>query len=533
MRKAPHSADQPLAIVDQVGNAQVISSLNVPAQIAGCHMGQPLRDAHAMCHGLITRARAPLAEAHFRTVLRRWAGKFSPWVSEEGETGLVADLSGCAHLFGGEAALMQAVQHDCDDMGLSVCMGLADTRGAAWALARFADQEASLARSGDAISQEARATRARAAKRRHWTKGGTAPHRAVKSGANLRIAPPGQAWSVLGPLPIAALRLEPDMVAQLNRLGLRRIQDLTGQPRAALARRFGKGLVMRLDQAMGSAPEPISPAKPPDHFAVRLTLPEPIGLKDDIMAGIDRLLPPLCTKLETKQKAIRSLRLEAYRTDHRVEHIDVTLAKPSVDPTRIRPLLELKIDNIDAGFGVDMLRLNVLQSEPVQKAKTVGHLEASHSVAKRLQNANEVDDLIGRLGARVGMDAITRVHPASSNIPEKTSQTLAAAWSRPAEGPWPHTTSPRPLMLWRPEIVQAPDQPYLPAKFRWRAQTFTLVRAAGPERIAPEWWLDDADWRTGTRDYWHVTVDSGEQLWLYFAHGAALSPGWFCHGRFS
>ena len=534
LRRTPQLQGAPLAIVETVSNAQVVASLSVSAQTSGLYVGQPVRDAHAMCDRLITRNRDPLAEAQFLAVLRRWAGKFSPWVAEEGHAGLVVDLTGCAHLFGGEAPLMQVVQDDCTDMGLSVQMGLADTRGAAWALARYAGQKVSADRNGDAIDQEARATRSRAGKRRHWTKGGAAPDvRLGEPGPGLRIAPPGQTYGALAPLPIAALRLEPEITAQLARLGLRRVGDLVGQPRAGLARRFGRGLVYRMDQALGSAPEPVSPAKPAEHFAVRLTLPEPIGLIDDILAGIDRLLPHLAQKLEAKRRAIRSLRLEAHRADHGLEAVEIALARPSTDPARIRPLLEMKLDKIDAGFGIDVLRLEALQTEPVYDTAPVGHLEAGKAVADRLAKTNALDDLMGRIGARVGMDAIKRLHPASSHIPEKTAKVLAAAWSEPHSGDWPKPPGPRPLLLWEPEMVQAPDLPQLPATFRWRGRDLILTRATGPERIAPEWWLDEPHWRTGTRDYWRVTVESGEDLWLYFAHGGALSAGWFCQGMFS
>ncbi|CAN0599393.1 unnamed protein product, partial [Ectocarpus sp. 12 AP-2014] len=148
-----------------------------------------------------------------------------------------------------------------------------------------------------------------------------------------------------------------------------------------------------------------------------------------------------------------------------------------------------------------------------------------------LAGSADFDDLTGRLGARIGLEAITRLHPADSHIPEKTSKQLAAAWSDPATE-WPRPPGPRPLELWRPEIVTADETPNLPTRFRWRGRMLETSAAFGPERIAPEWWLDEPDWRTGVRDYWRVTTRTGERLWLYFAHGGTLSPGWFCHGSF-
>ncbi|SFD65108.1 Y-family DNA polymerase [Roseivivax sediminis] len=522
----------PFALVREVGSAQTLASLSRRASAAGLHRGQPLRDAHAMCADLLTRPEVPHREAAFLGALHRWAGKFSPWVAQEAPEGLVIDLTGCAHLFGGEAALLAQVEEDCADLGLTVRAGIADTLGAAWALARHAGGGAAAHRSGDAIDQEARATRSRAGKRRHWERGGVAPASAAPPPDAARIAPPGQTHGVLAPLPVAALRLPEDSVEALHRLGLRRIGDLTGQPRASLARRFGTGLVRRLDQALGSAPEPISPRAAPERFAVRITLPDPIGLEADVTAALERMLPRLCQRLERAGRGARTLRLEAHRTDQSMEWRHVSVARPSHAPDRLHPLLAMKAAEIDAGFGIDMLRLEAIRHEPIRARQPVGHHAAGEAVAERLKAGDGLDDLIARLGARLGLEAITRVHPADSHIPEKGALTYAAAWSAPA-GPWPRPPRPRPLTLWRPEPIHGPEGPTVPRQIRWRGRDLTIVHAEGAERIAPEWWLDDPDWRTGQRDYWRVVTDAGDRLWIYYAHGGALSPGWFCQGAFA
>ncbi|MEM0948284.1 MAG: DNA polymerase Y family protein [Pseudomonadota bacterium] len=532
LRLDPALSDSPFAVAEARGNMQVLSSLSAGGAAAGLSEGQPLRDAQAMCEGLITRLRNPQAEARFLSILRRWAGKFSPWVAEEAPASLIIDLTGCAHLFGGEEPLLNQVAEDCADMGLTVQAGIADTPGAAWALARFAGQPVAAPRSGDAIDQEAYATRARAAKRRHWERGGPAPGRGKPEPAAGRIAVPGQTRGTIGPLPVAALRLETETVEALSRLGLRRIEDLSGQPRAALARRFGRRLVQRLDQAMGVEPEPVSPAKPQTHFAVRLTLPEPIGLETDLTAAIDRLLPRLETRLDAKGRGARRVRLECHRSDHTMAVIEVGLARPSANPDRIRPLLILKLSDIDAGFGIDCVRIEAVQTEPVYAHQHRGHAEAAADGRARRGRGAGMDDLIGRIGARIGMDAITRAHPADSHIPEKAATRLAAAWSEPSQD-WPVPPVPRPLLMWRPEPVTADPPPGPPLTFRWRRRDFATLSATGPERIAPEWWLDEPEWRTGTRDYWRVTTDKGDRLWIYYAHGGTMSAGWFCHGTFA
>jgi len=523
----------PFAIVGEQKNAQVLVSLSIEAEQSGLRHGQPLRDARAMCPDLQTKLQNAALDRAFLTVLRRWAGKFSPWVSEEEPDALAIDLTGCAHLFGGEEALIAQVEDECLVLGLTVCAGLADTVGAAWALARYAGGPVGNVRSGDDIAQEARATRSRAVKRRHWERGGPAPATRTTSLNKARVAPPGQLRIALGGLPVAALRIDPDAVAMLNRLGLRRVSDLAGQPRAALARRFGRHLVHRLDQALGVEPEPVNPARPPVHFAIRLTLPDPVGQTEDIAAALDRLLPALGDKLRSAGQGARQVRLECHRSDHTMGWIEVGLARPSAEADRIRPLLMMKADEIEAGFGIDMIRLIATVTEPVHAYQHRGHGEAASDGATRLRRGAGMEDLMGRIGARVGLEAITRMHPADSHIPEKTAKLLAAAWSEPAET-WPRPPAPRPLELWRPEIVTVPDDvsATLPATFRWRGLFLETRGALGPERIAPEWWLDDPDWRTGVRDYWRVTTRTGERLWLYFAHGGTQSPGWFCHGSF-
>ncbi|MBC7143079.1 MAG: DNA polymerase Y family protein, partial [Rhodobacteraceae bacterium] len=142
-----------------------------------------------------------------------------------------------------------------------------------------------------------------------------------------------------------------------------------------------------------------------------------------------------------------------------------------------------------------------------------------------------LDILISKLGARIGLEAITRLHPGDSHIPEKTARVMHAAWSEPA-GDWPPPPRPRPLVIFRPEPVQAPEDPMIPARFRWRRRDLVTASATGPERIAPEWWLDEPEWRSGTRDYWRVETETGERLWLYYAHGGTMSGGWFCQGTF-
>lgn len=538
LRAEPELAEAALVTVTEAGNLRQLAATTMVAERAGLSRGQSLSEAAMLCPDLITRPEDVAREAALLNALRRWAGKFSPWVSEggmseEGAESLMIDLTGCAHLFGGEVALFAQVHEDCAGLGLSVCAGIADTAGAAWALARYAGGHGvAQGRSGDAIDQEARATRSRARKR-HWVKGGPAPATQVASGTVHRIAKPGGTRQALAPLPIAALRVDAEATASLARLGLRRVGDVLNLPRASLTRRFGRTLVRRLDQALGMEPEPISPAGAPLHFAVRLSFPDPIGLETDIAAGLDRILPRLCEKLRAHGRGARRVRLELNRVEGDTEIVDIGLARPADQPDKLKPLFEMKIGDVDAGFGIDRLRVVAYATEPLHETEHKGGWAVANDASGPRGSGQDMADLIARLGARVGLEAIRRARPADSHIPEKTSVPLAAAWADAQDpGTWPASTRPRPMTLFRPEPVTAPSTPNVPSDFRWRGRAFHTHSAQGPERIAPEWWLDDRQWRTGVRDYWRITTQDGARLWLYYAYGGDSLGGWFAHGDF-
>jgi protein ImuB len=243
----------------------------------------------------------------------------------------------------------------------------------------------------------------------------------------------------------------------------------------------------------------------------------------------------LCEKLRARGRGARRVRLELSRVDGDTQSLEVGLARPADRPDHLRPLFELKTGEIDAGFGIDRLRLSAPLTEPLHGREHKGGLAVSTEIGAEAETPRGTDqalaDLIARIGARAGLETITRAHPADSHIPEKTAATLAAAWSEPCID-WPEAPRPRPLTLFRPEPLRAPDTPHVPPEFTWRGRPFRTQGATGPERIAPEWWLDDPDWRSGVRDYWRVTTDDGAALWLYYAHGGTASGGWFAHGDF-
>jgi len=418
------------------------------------------------------------------------------------------------------------------DLGFTLRLGLADTLGAAWAVARYAGAGTQPAHAGDAIDQEARATRSRAQKRR-WERGGMPPPIPGGPDGGLGcIVPPGETLACLAALPVAALRLGPADVAGLQALGLGRIGDLAALPRAGVSRRFGPEVTRRLDQALGRMPEPVSPARPEPIFALRLTFPEPIGRTEDVVAGIDRLLPPLAARLRAAGQGARQVRLTLLRTDGAAQVRTVGLARPADQPAAIRPLLALVLDGIDAGFGIEVMRLEATLVEPSGPQQHRGQLAVTAATRQSAGDAEGLADLLGRIGTRLGLDALIRLHPADSHIPEKSATEMAAAFSAPAPD-WPAPAIPRPILLFPPEPLTAAAGAPPPQRFVWRRRPRRAAAVFGPERITPEWWLDDPAWRSGPRDYWRVETDEGTRLWIYHAKGGDLPAGWFAQGLFA
>ena len=478
--------DGPFALVLRAGSADHLHCLNALAEGQGLHRGMALADARAICPGLETRPADLPREAAALATLRRWSARYAPTVATDGSDGLIADITGVAHLFGGEGELRDDLQARLARTGITYVSAIAGSRGAAHALARHG---------GGVIAD-------------------------------------GRLAEGLAPLPITALRVDPDTTDSLARLGLARIRDLLPLPRAPLAKRFGPGLILRLDQALGVQPEPVAAEPEAPHFGVRITMPEPIGLQSDVMEGLARLLDRLCATLALHHRGARRVRLELRRVDRGSAQVEIGLARPMRDPDRIAALFQKGVGEIDAGFGIDALRLSAPITEPLAPEQIGGGTKIRHEDA--------LADLISRLGNRIGFDRVLRLLPAESNIPERGFLLAPAAYS-PAEKTFPQGGTPRPILLFPPEPITStegrPGRP--PVHLIWRRMRLSTVRATGPERIAPEWWFDDPAWRTGLRDYWRIETREGPRLWLFHTPQVSNWPApgraqnWFVQGEFA
>ncbi|MGP1395781.1 MAG: Y-family DNA polymerase [Inquilinaceae bacterium] len=502
---APDDIQAPFCLTEDTGHGLAVAAANRPAGRLGIGVGMRLTDARALYPALGVEPIDRAADRRCLTALARWAVRYTPAVLCDGRDGLLLDMTGAAHLVGGEEALCRDVARRLRAVGLTVRVGIADTAGAAWAVTRYG-------------------------------KGG--------------VVPVDRTARVLAPLPVAALRLSADAVDLLQRLGLTTVGALYDIPRAALQRRFsapalGDAVVLRLDQVLGRAEEALTFLPPPRTWRATAHLFEPVTERAQIEAWLETLGHRLAGLLGVDGLGARRLRLTACRVDNRLYHVEAGLGAPSRSPVLFRRLLAEGLDRIDPGFGIDRLVLAADGVEPLAPAQT-GLLD--------VPGEEDPQPLIDLLRVKLGGDAVWRLEKVASHMPERAQCRSyappvdpAGPGRKPAAPPaTPGPLGPRPvLFLPRPEKVEVmaevPEGP--PRLFVWRRTTHRVSRAAGPERIEPEWWR-----RAGAvgrpRDYYYLEDTGGRRFWL-FRHGLYdrgdlgvenpaphRPPQWYVHGLF-
>jgi protein ImuB len=487
--------ERPFALVDRTGRGVVLHAVDAIARHRfGLHPGQSHADARAIAPALVSASAEPEEERRALKALALWFERFSPLVAVDAgqpeREGLLIDMTGGAHLFGGEQALLEEILRRLKAAGVPATAAIADTPGAAFALARWA----------------------------------TSPSPSF-GGRPAAIAPAGGTREALADLPVEALRLDDDAVRLLARFGLQRIGDLYPLPRAGLARRFrdqtGLALVRRLDQALGLEAEPLKPERPAADYRVWQAFAEPLLEAEGVAYALPALAEALCAQLEQDAQGARTLTLDAFRTDGRVVRLAAGLSAPSRTPAHLMRLLKEKgIESLDLGFGADALMLSALVAEPLAGR------QAEFDGDPRLQGADaqmqeRVAGLIDRLQARLGEDAVTRPEGVESHLPERSERRVPAGPGPPPAAAAP-PLRPRPLLLLDPPepveaLAELPDA--APSRFTWRRMAHRVAKAQGPERLSPEWWRPESSIgpRAGarTRDYYAVEDESGRRYWLF------------------
>jgi protein ImuB len=496
---AGKTAKTPLVVVGKRGNAERIVALDAAAAALGLTTGIALAEARAMHPQIAVAEEDAAADARLLDALADWCVRYTPLVGLDAPDALLLDIGGCAHLFGGEAALLADLAARLERMGIAASAAIAGTIGAAWAAARFSSS---------------------------------------------KIVAPGAEPVLLAPLPLAALRLADETVAVLKRVGLKRIGDIADLPRSPLAARFGTELLRQLDRAVGREDESLNPRLPVPPYCAEQRFPEPIAREDDVLAVTQRLAARLAALLERHGEGARRIELRLFRTDGAVRRVEAGTSRPLRDPPEIRALFAERLtalaDEWDPGFGFDLARLAVIEAEAAPP-RQVGFGGNADDMAA-------LDQLTDRLAARLGRDRVGRLVAHDSHIPElATAIVPAQARAVHEENGWEafrrfraaSDLAPRPLrLLARPERIKVTpmevDQP--PRRFEWRRAWHEVAFADGPERIEAAWWINEEG---RARDYFRVEDHAGRRFWLFRAglyrdqEWDDRPPAWFMHGLFA
>ena len=489
-RIEPALRDRALAIWAEHAGRRTLVAVNV---FAARHLsaGLPLADATAMCPELVTRAAEPAADAALLQRLARWAMRYTPLAAPIGADALVLDIFGSSHLFGGEAALLDDAAGRLARMGFAACAAIAGTAAASLALARAG---------------------------RHGT-----------------VVAAGEEFSALAPLPLAALGLDEQARARLEKFGIGDVGTLARLPRASLARRAGGAALAALDRALGADPAPIRPIAPPADFTAALDFAEPLITAEAIAAALEHLLETLCTRLARAGSGARRLTLSCHRLDADMQRIGIGTSLSVRDPRHLKRLFRDRLETIEPGFGIERMVLAADVTEPLDAAQS----EFDAGRVLRAERRAELGALVDRLRGRLGPRAVHRLALRASHVPERAVAPAEPLSPLPPEGAQaegrvlrrPVLQRPvlqRPVRLFDPPepisvVSLLPDGP--PRRLSWRNRVIGIARAEGPERIGPEWWHEPDG---PTRDYWRVEAEGGGRLWLFRRDPA----DWFLHGLF-
>lgn len=480
--RQPGLKDKTVVFVSSERGRKVISALNQQAYLQGIAVGMPLADAKALVPAIYAMDDKPGRNSKLLKGLGEWCIRYTPFVSVNVPDGLFLDISGCAHLWGGEYNYLKDLILKLQSKGYQVRGAIADTVGAAWAVARF--------------------------------------------GKDKPIIESGKQAEALFPLPPAALRLDAMVLDRLGKLGLRTVESFAGMPRSVLRRRFGEGILLRLGQAFGDDDEFIEPIQTVEPYQERLPCLEPIRSAPGIEIAIQKLLEKLCERMQNEGKGLRNALLTCYRIDGKILQEGIGTNQPSCHPQHLFKLFELKIASIEPALGIELFVMEANKVEDLQPGQ-----EALWKTSPALNN-KEVVQLLDRLSAKLGPDKIHRYLPDEHHLPERSIQEAASITVKPITD-W-QNDKPRPIELLRrpqPIEVTAPIPDYPPMLFRYNGKTYPVVKSDGPERIEQEWWLQDGE----HRDYYVVEDENGQRYWLYRSghYNVQSKHNWFIHGFFA
>jgi protein ImuB len=411
------------------------------------------------------------------TRLVEWCDHYSPLAAADGNDGIILDITGCAHLFGGEGPLLLDVRRRLHRMGIESRGAIADAWGSAWALARY---------------------------------------------GNRFIVHGEGTVSVIASLPVEALRLSDEIVSELLRLGLTTISAVRKIPPRSLAARFGGTLFRRHDQIFDQAEEPLTPWRPPAPYRASRIVAEPISTIGAVEYVLRDLLQEICKRLEKDCLGSRHLDFACYRVDGTVDRCELRTSKPTRSIPHLMRLFSSRLETLRSGFGLDIFVLSVPDLEALNP------MQLSFSQASPVEEESSFDALVDRFGMRLGFQEVNRVRVRESLLPEHAVELRPATSSAVAGAAWSAYRI-RPIRLIDPPMrieasILIPGGS--PVQFFIGDRQHRIIRSEGPERLTAEWWRDRSSFGY-PRDYYRIEDDRGFRFWIF----RDCSEHWFLHGH--
>ncbi len=477
----PQQKDAAFVLASPERGRMVIKAASAEAEKLGILAGMVLADARAVLPDLQVFDDRPDLPEKLLSGLAEWCLRYSPVVATDMPSGLILDITGCAHLWGSERAYLKDITSRLRGSGYDARAAAADTVGAAWAICRY--------------------------------------------GRITPVIEPGIQKQALAELPPSALRLEESTLERMNKLGFYQIRSFIDMPRSVLRRRFGQQLLNRMDQALGYMQENILPVSPVEPYQERLPCLEPIRTAPGIEIALRTLLNELCARLSKESKGIRKATFKGFKMDGSMQLIEIGTNSASCNLEHLFKLFQLKISMLRPDLGFELFILEAPVTEELDAVqKSLWSISGTGDLT-------EIAELLDRITGRGGMDIVHRYLPDEHYWPERSIKTASSLLENPQTA-W-RTDRPRPVsLLPKPELIDvaAPIPDYPPMLFRYKGQVHNIKKADGPERIEQEWWIQEGL----HRDYYCVEDEYGARFWIFrLGHYAENNPQWFIHGFFS
>lgn len=496
-------------LVRVVADRMILVAVSDEAARHGVREGMTLTQARALHARVVHEPHDPRLDAQGLRALGRWLMRLSPIVQAGGvplddaepppdRDAIYLDISGSERLLGRPCRIVAEAARLLRALGLQASLAIAPTPGAAWALACVQPSGRGVAVDRDRL------------------------------------------LDALAPLPPSALRLDRSTVAALDHLGIAALADLLRLPRDELPRRFGPNLLRRLDQALGRVAEPLVRLtfEPPIQAALGWDGPvqDPQALDAVLRALVERVV----AQLQRRGRGARRLDLTLRPLDEAPLRRSIRLTRPSRRAGNLLGLVRCAFEAMQAmqaSIREDRLRLDantdhgfVGAALEVAVHQPLGDAQACFAGAAQ-DAPGELSDLVERLAARLGRDAVRQARLVESHMPERAwrwvEPTLDPGDLAPAPGPTPPLRLlPRPVELAVMASPAGEDGRCAPLSLSIDAVSRRVVHAVGPRRLGGIWW----EGRPRTRDYYEIEEETGRRLWIF----RVVETGrWFWHGEFA